>query len=379
VLVDLSPLGCCTNHALEGLYKAASGADGLDDGIWLKHKNPFLTELVEKFTAKGLVAIKDVADELGHWLARDRIEAGHQPQPFTPNWGVKWSANELAVVRLYLESLPRAAFSLDDWDLVVEYLLQRYLPVDAIQSEAEWLAVKSTLMGKVQANVLSITAAGAWKIAKALPDTVKRAELDEPALKAAAEYAKARACDNVVALSDSLRHRMKATVINFVAKKKRGDTTVNAGTLQANLQDVFAAANRDWRRIAITEAGEAFNQGFVASLPVGTKVRRIEAYEGACQFCKSIDGRVATVVSPDKPDKNWDTEIWAGKDNVGRSASPRKRVADGLVNRSPEEMWTLPAGLAHPHCRGQWHAIQADTSGAAPDFKAWLDARIKKG
>ena len=123
--------------------------------------------------------------------------------------------------------------------------------------------------------------------------------------------------------------------------------------LQGTLLDQFADLNRDWRRIAITEAGEAANQGLVATLKPGTLVKRIEQYRGACPYCKSIDGQVYTVVSPDKPDKDGDTQIWAGKNNYGRSGAARKRTPEGMVDRLPSELWWPVAGLVHPNCRGR--------------------------
>jgi hypothetical protein len=70
--------------------------------------------------------------------------------------------------------------------------------------------------------------------------------------------------------------------------------------------------------------------------------------------------------------------IWAGKSNIGRSASPRKRVGNLLVEREPHEMWWIPAGLAHPHCRGRWLPVMEDQPGDDPDFGAWLRVTLEK-
>jgi hypothetical protein len=147
--------------------------------------------------------------------------------------------------------------------------------------------------------------------------------------------------------------------------------------LRTKLFDQFGTLNRDWRRIAITEAGEAMLQGQIAALPYGTKVKRVERYTNACAFCRSIDGRVATVVDPAKPEKDTEREVWVGKNNIGRSASPKKRVGDMLVARPPEEMWHLPAGLAHPHCRGRWVVLESvDQPGDDPAFADWLGKHL---
>ena len=77
-------------------------------------------------------------------------------------------------------------------------------------------------------------------------------------------------------------------------------------------------------------------------------------------------------MDPAKERKDWDNEIWVGKSNVGRSASPRKRVGDAFVEREPEEMWTIPAGLAHPHCRGRWVPTIQDRPGDDAAFGDWM-------
>jgi hypothetical protein len=47
-------------------------------------------------------------------------------------------------------------------------------------------------------------------------------------------------------------------------------------------------------------------------------------------------------------------------------------VGDDLVDRTEEEMWWLPAGLAHPHCRGRWVPVLDDEPGDDPEFGDWL-------
>lgn len=149
-----------------------------------------------------------------------------------------------------------------------------------------------------------------------------------------------------------------------------GDTS--GRSLEGQLLDEFATLNRDWRRIAVTEAGECQTQGFIASCKPFTKVKRVEQYENACGFCKKIHGRVAEVVPADHPDKDGETQIWPGKTNIGRSASPKKRVGDTLVDREDHERFWLPAGLSHPHCRGRWVPVLDVEPGDDPEFGKWL-------
>src|SRR3546814_13779316 len=78
---------------------------------------------------------------------------------------------ERELVKIYLEALPPAQWVLDDHMMMVDYLVQRYLPADDLRTEAEWLATRATLMGKVQANLEKLNEKQADKVVAALPNT----------------------------------------------------------------------------------------------------------------------------------------------------------------------------------------------------------------
>lgn len=370
-LLDLTPISRqTTNAALEFIYKAVH--DG-EDGIWSPHESVLIRRLVELFSERGLDRLEHVKQQIIAWENGDHFKPG-APQPVAvPGMMGRWSDAELKLVRVYLESLPPSSWSLDDHMMAVDYVVQRYLPADELRTEAEWMATRANLMGKVQANLdQAATVTQADKILAALPSTmgaaVQQFNINQQQLTTMA-FGNARAAENVRALGDDVRHRMRNAVMQHLEEEFTGGTSES---LQTKLLDQFATLNRDWRRIAVTEAGETLNQGFIANLAPGTKVQRIEQYANACAFCRKIHKRIATVVSPDKPDKDGETEIWVGKNNIGRSASPRKRVGDTLVNRTPDEMYWLPAGLAHPHCRGRWVPVIQDLPGDDPEFGDWL-------
>lgn len=366
-----------TDGALEYIYKAHH--DHGDDGIWSPHESPLIRRLVELFTQRGLDHLDGVKSNLEAWWS------GHMhhpsPVPVQPPVGMlqRWSADEISLARLYLESLPPTLWSLDDYMLCIDMVVQANMPADLLKSEAEWLAVRSGLMGKVQASMdKAATAKQADAILAALPSTVTAAA-DQFALTrahvAVLEFARVRAVENVRALAEATRHKMRSLITADLEQRMLGGAPAGSSSLQTKLLDAFGELNRDWRRIAVTEAGEAQNQGFIASLKPGTRVKRVEQYRNACAFCRKIDGVVATVVSASAPDKNPETQVWPGKNNIGRSASPRKRVGDTLVDRAPEEMWQLPAGLAHPHCRGRWVVVSdAPREGDDPEFAAYLQS-----
>jgi hypothetical protein len=286
----------------------------------------------------------------------------------------RWSPGELELVKLYLEHLPPAEWTLEDHMMMVDWLTQRYLPASDMQTEAEWLATRATLMGRVQASMDQVTAAQADQVIAALPLTAQAAIDLFPFTKpqrAGLEYAVERAGENVREVANDVRRRMRQTIAQHVNAVHLGDAPL-AASLETKLGDQFAQLNRDWRRIAVTETVEAQNQGYIASLPRGARVKRIEQYKGACKFCRNIDGRVMNVVDAGDVHKNGQTDIWPGKTNVGRSAALHKRLGGLLIEREPHELWWPAAGTQHPHCRGRWVPTIADQAGDDPQFGDWL-------
>ncbi|WP_368762116.1 hypothetical protein [Klebsiella pneumoniae] len=372
VFIDFTLLSePATNDALEYIFKSTHDHD---KGIWAPHESALIRRLIELFTRRGLDRLEHVKQAIIAW----ETGVNYKPAdaiPTPPGMMARWNADELSLVKLYLESLPPEQWTLDDHMMSVDYVVQRYLPADELATEAEWMATRAGMMGKVQANMAGeATPKQADTILAALPSTVAAATQMfqlTPLEQNTLAFGKMRAVENVRALTDDVRHKMRNVVMRHVEEKVlTGDTS--GRSLEGQLLDEFATLNRDWRRIAVTEAGECQLQGFVASVKPFAKVKRVEQYGNACAFCKKIHGRIAEVVPADHPDKDGTTQIWPGKNNIGRSASPRKRVGDDLVARTEDEMWWLPAGLAHPHCRGRWVPVLDEEPGDDPDFAAWL-------
>ncbi len=380
ILIDIG--ACCEHHsndALEYLHKATS--EGPPDDIWAEHPSPLIRQLIELFTQRGLDRLEAVRAGILKWQSGVNHTPGLVP-PRPPGMLQRWTPDERALAKLYLESLPPAQWSLDDHMMAIDLVVQTYLPQDAIQTEAEWLTTRAGMMGKVQANMeKEASAKQADTIMEALPSTVAGAVAQygvAGAFKQVLDFARVRACENVRALSDGVRHRMRSVVTADLEQRYTGSVPAGTSSLETKLLDAFGELNRDWRRIAVTEAGDAQTQGFIASLPFGTKVRRVEQYRGACSFCKKIDGMVFEVVDPANPDKDPETQVWVGKNNIGRSASPRRRQAGALVERQPEEMWWAPAGTVHPHCRGRWLPEIQNEPGDDLEFAAELRAILGK-
>jgi hypothetical protein len=381
LLIDIGELSeSQTDRALNTIYKAVHNHDD-DASIWAEHESPFIRRMIELFTQRGLMRLDGFRKELLKWLAGDMHQAGGERIERPVDAMERWTGKELGVVKLYLETLPPGEFTLDDWMMVVDYLAQRYLPQSDLRSEAEWLAVRSTFMGRVQANMENLSAKQADILLEALPATVQQAAEQftlTPLQHIILDYARVRGCENVTKLADNTRHRMRDVVAQHTEQQFLGAPGPKH-SLETTIADEFATLNRDWRRIAVTEAGENANMGMVASTPAGSFLKRVEQYKGACSWCKSIDGKVMEVVPPDAENKNGDTQIWVGKTNVGRSAAPRKRVGQLLVHREPDELYWIAAGTQHPHCRGRWVPTVQDRPNATEeekDFRAWMRAQI---
>ena len=375
LFVDLIELGeRDTNAALEFMCKATHDND---DGIWAAMDSPLLRRLVDLFTQRGLDRLDAVRTELVAWSSGARHTPGERiVRP--AGMMERWTQSELSLVRIYLEHLPPAEWTLEDHMLAVDATVQRYLPQDDMRTEAQWLATRSSLMGRVQANMDSVSLLQADVLLAAMPNTAAAAIAAFGGSRAQAfimEHAENRCVENVRNITSDVRHRMRSTVAAHVVDRELG-LPAPSSSLETKLLDQFGTLNRDWRRIAVTEAGEAQTAGYVSSLPVGTKVKRVEQYKNACAFCRKIDGRIMEVVDPAREDKDPETMIWPGKTNIGRSASPRKRVGQVFKEREPDEMWWVPAGLVHPHCRGRWIPTIADRAGDDKDFGDWMRAKL---
>ena len=369
ILFDFGPLKIgATDAALDALYKAIGDPPGGDDdGIWKPHHSPFVQRLIEEFTKRGLKRLADILEDLAGLAASRGKPKGPPPEKMMERWG----PNRIAEVKQYLDNKPVEDYTLDDWMKAVDWIVQRYLPAGVAKTEAEWLTARAVLMSKVQTNLGLITVAQADAILSAIPQNVTNplsviGNLSR--LQAAAfDYGQAHCAELIVALTDALRHKIKQTILTHEHEVYLGE---RSPALQTLLFDEFAELNRDWRRIAVTEAGEMMNQGVIASMEPGTQVKRIEMYD-ACPFCAKIHGRVLTVVAPDQDAKDGDTQVWVGKTNVGRSASPRKRVGDLLIEREPDELWWVAAGVQHPHCRGNWVVLDGPKKADETELDKW--------
>jgi hypothetical protein len=355
LLIDFTSVTCqCTDHALEAMYKSMSEPPG--DDIWTPHHDPYVSDHIEEVTARLLMslhgAIRCVID---HATTRDR-HFTKTDRPDLPSGA--WNPDQVDAVRIYLQSKSADQYTVDDWLLLADWSVQQFLSPQKASDEAEFLAIRSWMAGKVQAEFerRSISKDKARIAMAATPRTIKgfAPMATGPTEIDLVEVAIARSATLIQGVGDDARKVIREEVVSYAHGKIIGDPSSTTAYLEQRLRDKSESLGRDFRRIAITETATNANEAFVASMPFGAIIRRMEYYSTACGFCRAIHGKDFEVVDPALSDKNDRTQIWLGKDNVGRSAAPRKRVGDELVKRTESEMWRPTSGPIHPHCRGTW-------------------------
>lgn len=367
----------CLDHLFKALAEQPNPAD--EGAIWRRVEIPWIAQHVEDVTAwlqRVLLAVQEaVAEAMTGKPGGTLRKAAPWERP---------DDAERERRRARLEALSPAAWSLEDWMDFCELVIADHLPEEVIRTMADFAVVRAQLSGKIGAAMERMalpvpTDRRAAAIVSTLP--VSRRGLPPkiltPVESAILDIAAERAAIFIGDLRDDTRKRIKQVVIEGVRKTVLGERDGGDDMLRDRLFQEFATLNRDMRRIAVTETAEAHNTGYVAGHAPGTRITRIEAYRGACDWCRSISGKTFTVVDPANPQRNGERDVWVGKANTGRSASPKMREGGALVERAPDQRWWVAAGVQHPHCRGRWVMAPAAEQpkrgdGADPAVMDWL-------
>jgi len=365
----------------QGTYLGKAIKPSHEHDIWAPFDSPYLADLVEAFTHTGQAHIQSFKDALSWWLAThgQPHQKNASLSPLMPDMPVHWTQTELDAWSAYFHSKPRALWQPEDWSMLVEWLLQQYWSPQWADSMASWLSVKSTLLGQIEAGLAANppSATVAAGVAAALPVSIPSViELGLPVSKiteAMIAFARVRCATAIVDMGESMKSGIRSIVLEHQKAVMLGGKLENIQTL---LFDKYATANRDWRRIAVTEVSENAAQGVVAASATGDKLKRIEQYKGVCAWCHSINGKIVTVVDPAKPNKDGMNEVWVGKTNIGRSSAPKKRVDGRLYDREPDELWWLAAGAQHPHCRGRFILFTGIDPAKYDAFMAGVKAKM---
>ena len=167
--------------------------------------------------------------------------------------------------------------------------------------------------------------------------------------------------------------------------------------LREMLMNEGGELNRDWKRVAISETNNAFANGYLSVMEDGEFVLGIEMPD-ACPHCLEMNNmKVFKVLKDAPPDyseiKNtdeydriadiWEVCVWEGKNNFGRSTSPRKRIdktkgnkEENLIGREHHEL-SVPVIPLHPNCRGRWVAFNVNMQYIGKDANGNETIRLK--
>lgn len=298
--------------------------------FWGPHPDPdiaFAEDEFYRFGSRFLMGLYAGAMGLQR-LPREFARAFHSAPTHIQGWG--------QIADLFRRDLSPEHL-MTGWEAVIDRLVAALFPVADQEKAAQALALRTHLLHRAGQRV-------------ALPDTLPTwgqaiAQMTKVQSEAM-QWTKVRALEFATQLGQRARSRM---VQSLIVSRESGESL---SKLQQRLFDEFGEQNRDWRRVALTETAFAASNGQLASVdPKEGWLAEWVAGPHACPFCRKMGGVRLRVVSPDKPSKNWDTEVWQGKHNVGRSAYRYSRKEKRT--REDHEMWK-PALPAHPNCACSW-------------------------
>lgn len=219
------------------------------------------------------------------------------------------------------------------------------------------------------------------KLPKTVRDAAKDYNLTLRETKAL-EYTVSEGMKNLTNASLDTIRRSNAILFDNIKNRK------GTRELRKALEDEFISdegeVNRNWKRVSIAETNNAFNQGFIHQIKHGEWVYGL-SLKDRCEHCGAlIDGKFYPVIKASSDELRYDnlkpdsTEykrrawianhaIWAGKENVGRSGSKKKRIdvdtgnkKNNLIDRHDHELY-VPVIPVHNYCRCRWIRFFPDT------------------
>lgn len=245
-------------------------------------------------------------------------------------------------------------------DMVDKHLVE-------VVGTAEGFAVRAFLVGRVIAEFAQMGLTAEDIEVTLMPLTVKALARKlgklTPQEKMAIEFAKQRAAEHITRMNNAVKAQIRQVIWQGLKERK------NPLVVSQELFRQFGEFNRDWRRIAITEANAASGDAYMQQMIKDQKIRGKKETKllgqsavDACPWCKeNIHGKVFDLISVDEApihdldSKLWDTAIWPGKNNVKRYYSKRKWITSPegtktLIDRPNSEL-AKPTISAHPYCR----------------------------
>lgn len=327
------------------LHKAAKG-----ESIEAPHLNPVIWEIEKEFFGlwDATRIIKAILSDLG--IPHRRLTKSKALVLYKPN-GQPLTDQEMK----RLEEILMSALHIDL--AKVQKLI--------VQSAAAAKLARGDIMGMKLKIDLSM-------LPKTLQEAILQLKLN-PIEVNAIKFAYQYAGTNITAVTDRAKAQIKNMVIEGIQNRTSPGILANKMFNELALNDA-SVLNRDWERIAITETNRSANDGFIATQPDGAYVVG-DSHDDACIYCLKYINLKVYQVTTDPPQpyghldltskkyagiaKRWESEIWVGKSNVGRSFSARKIVRrkgakQGHLQPRPHHDQGMPTLPLHPHCRCRW-------------------------
>ncbi len=303
----------------------------------LREKSPFLSvnELIDKIEEKGDERFYAAYRAIAKMLGVTRKAAGDSPFSIGG--------------RQYINVFTGLPLTEDEWEEIEKEVSAVFGKV--FEGLPEMVVMQAMALGKILAYMEADPARREplrnFRLTEREIETLPYTTRLTLARDAAASY--------IVEIADDAREKVRQTILNSI----RGQW--DPRQLERELFENFSDLNKDWRRVAATEAQYNFQTSYLMATGIkdAANGRSYSFLLGssdatACDFCWShINGHVFVLVSEapvgsDRVDINGTSYevIWPGKTNIGR--------------KRKEWHACVPA---HPFCRC---GLQAVTEGALP-------------
>jgi len=327
-LLEIQDIHVKTGAKYEAGIDALTKALGYDSELQQGEVSPFraVRELqkLSKDRVEGLL-LQLFETICGTWIAVSKAKA---PSPFLLNG------------RIFINPKSGKPLSNADWMIIKRDILKAFNFI--YSGEDERIALHALSLGKIIKGLpLDKQLMAAYKSLKPAVNAAM-ATLTGPEWVNTVAFAQQEAGAMIVELTQTQFKAIHDTLQSAI--KLRYDHR----QLEESLYERFGNMNRDWRRIADTEIGNATNNGqLITELERKTDRDEVIYMKGissgsACPWCRQeVNGKIVVLLSD--PLSGMDsvdiggvpyTAIWPGKTNFGR-----KRAN-----------WWVSAGTQHPHC-----------------------------
>lgn len=329
VLLEFRDIHTNTGAKFEAGIEALTKALGYDSERQQKEISPFrsvrdLEMICKNRVEEGL--LKLFYSMRTTWF---RVEKASKSSPFVLSG------------RIFINPKSGKPLTNGEWAIIKADVLKAFDYLYAYEEER--IALHALSLGRVIKGLpLDKQLTATYKTLKPAVDDAM-AKLTGPEWSNTVRFAQQEAGAMIVELKQKQYKAIHDTIQNSIKQR------VTHGQLEEALYDRFGAMNRDWRRIAETEIGNAQNNGQLITELQRKKpdedyvfMKGISSSE-ACPWCRNeVDGKIVVLLE-EPPDDGGDTvivngesytAIWPGKSNYGR-------------NRAN---WWVSAGTQHPHC-----------------------------